>query len=303
MAWFKTDDKLPNHRKSRAVRKTHPSKRRDVAPFGIWVLAGAWSDDGFVPLEVLEDWDDEAKMLADRLVRAGMWHPTKRDGEPGYVFHDWADHNPSRDDNDPSKSGTFGNHMRWHVQRGTVEPTCDHCPSEPDEIADDRPDHRGDIGAISPRIAPDIAPDAENHRGESLPTRPDPTRTRPEPDQTLLLDESSETDRFDEFWSVYDKKRGRKKAEQKWRLALRKPGVTADLLIAAAGSYVDWQRQEGKHPEFTKDPATWLNGEHWTDERVVRAQPMSNVQQHLALARRLAEQEQGATIREIGERR
>ena len=166
MAWFKTDDKLPNHRKSRAVRKTHPNKNRDVAPFGIWVLAGAWSDDGFVPLEVLEDWDDDAAALAARLVKAGMWHPTKRDGEPGYVFHDWADHNPTKDDNDPSKSGTFGNHMRWHVQRQMVKADCDHCPSEHDEEAESIGANRGDI-----------APDAENDRGESLPSRPVPTRT------------------------------------------------------------------------------------------------------------------------------
>lgn len=81
-------------------------------------------------------------------------------------------------------------------------------------------------------------------------------------------DDATETtpDRFDEFWDTYDKKRGRKKAEQKYRLALKRPGVTADLLIAAAGSYVAAQQAKGKHPEYTKDPATWLHGEHWEDE-------------------------------------
>ena len=86
-----------------------------------------------------------------------------------------------------------------------------------------------------------------------------------------LPDESGETDspppdRFEEFWAVYDKKVGRKKAEQKYRVALRKRGVTPDMLIAAAIAYVSRQRGNGKHPEFTKDPATWLNGEHWEDE-------------------------------------
>lgn len=73
-------------------------------------------------------------------------------------------------------------------------------------------------------------------------------------------------DRFDEFWDTYDKKRDRKKAEQKYRVALRKPGVTADRLIAAASAYIGSQRRIGKHPEFTKDPATWLNNESWTNE-------------------------------------
>lgn len=71
--------------------------------------------------------------------------------------------------------------------------------------------------------------------------------------------------RFDEFWAAYDKKRGRKAAEQKYSRALRQ-GMTPDQLIAAASAYVGSLKRQGKHPEFTKDPATWLNGEHWNDE-------------------------------------
>lgn len=76
--------------------------------------------------------------------------------------------------------------------------------------------------------------------------------------------------RFEEFWDTYGKKVDRKKAEQKYKLALRKRGVTADLLISSARSYVEFQRREGKHPQFTKDPATWLNNESWTNELPAR---------------------------------
>ncbi len=107
--------------------------------------------------------------------------------------------------------------------------------------------------------------------------------------------------RFDEFWTTYDYKVGRKKAETAYRVALRKPGVTEETLIAAAASYIDWQRSEGKHPKYTKHPATWLNGEHWTDERVARPQPQTRVQEHLSLVQQLAAEE--ATVREIGQRR
>ncbi|MGZ4519745.1 MAG: hypothetical protein ACXVXW_04920 [Mycobacteriaceae bacterium] len=289
MAWFKTDDQLPDHRKARAVRKSHPSKRRDVSPFGIWVLAGAWSNDGFVPLEILEDWDDDAEALADRLVSAGLWHPTEREGEPGYVFHDWHDQNPAKDDNDPSSTGTFGNHVRWHVQRKVVVPDCRHCPTEPDEVsADDRPD-----------IAPMIAPDSETHRAESLPSRPDPIPDPTRPDRTTSSDESDHAlDRFDEFWDTYGHKVGRKKSEVAYRAALKKSGVTDDLLITAAAQYVAWCRETNT---YLKNPLTWLHGEHWTDERVARSQPLNNVQQHLDLARRLAAEEDGqATIYQIG---
>jgi hypothetical protein len=79
-------------------------------------------------------------------------------------------------------------------------------------------------------------------------------------------DDAKESDRFDEFWDAYDKKQGRKKAEQKYRIALRKPGVTPDVLIEAAAAYIARQRAKGSHPQFTKDATTWLNGEHWEDE-------------------------------------
>ena len=115
----------------------------------------------------------------------------------------------------------------------------------------------------------------------------------------------SETpERFDEFWNAYDHKIGRKKAVAAYRSALRKPGVTDDLLIASAASYVEWQRSEGKHPQFTKHPATWLNGEHWNDERVARAQPLTRVQEHLTLVQQLAAEEaEQPTLPQIGYQR
>lgn len=76
-----------------------------------------------------------------------------------------------------------------------------------------------------------------------------------------------EVNGFNDWWDTYDHKVGRKKAESAYRSALKKAGVTEDLLIAAAASYVAWVRSEGKHPQFTKHPSTWLNGEHWRDER------------------------------------
>ena len=108
--------------------------------------------------------------------------------------------------------------------------------------------------------------------------------------ETPSSDKSDHADRFDEFWDTYDKKVGRRKAEQKYRLALRKPGVTPELLINAAAAYIAWQRQNAKHPEFTKNPETWLNGEHWNDERVSRPPATTRVQEHLALVQRLSDE-------------
>lgn len=288
MAWFKIDDELPDNRKTRAVRKTHQNKARDVAPFGIWALAGAWSDDGFVPLEVLEDWDDDAETLATRLVKAGFWHRVKRDGEPGFVFHDWHVHNPAKAENDPSVTGTFGNHVRWHVQRQLVDPDCVHCPTEPDDLSAD----------IAPDSGSDSHPTSQTPLPESLPSRPDPTRARPEPEETTRASALVETDHFDEFWDTYAHKVGRKKAETAYKAALKKPGVTTDLLIASAAAYIDSQMADRKHPQFTKHPATWLTGEHWRDERVARPPARTRFQEHIALVQQLGEA--APTISQIG---
>jgi hypothetical protein len=160
--WFKVDDKLHDHRKTRRVRRSDTNKRRDVAPFGIWTLAGSWcganKTGGFIPLEVIEEWDDDAEVLAMRLVAAGLWSEDEVGGEAGYRFHDWADQNPNGED--PGDYGRRGNHIRWHAGRGVIDPTCDLCPPDdrPDIPPDDRPDiprdQRGDIRVDSSRPDP-----------------------------------------------------------------------------------------------------------------------------------------------------
>ena len=185
--WFRVDDKLPNHAKTRRVRKSHPSKRRDAAPFGLWVLAGAFSDDGFIPLEVLEDWDDDAEALADRLVLAGLWIGCEQAGEPGYRFHDWAAHNPV----DAATSGIYGNHKRWHVGGKKPSDECPLCISE--GLVAQKPVEKAEQQELSGRVAPESPPIIAPESGgciapDSLPDpiRPDPTR----PDPTILAGSS-----------------------------------------------------------------------------------------------------------------
>ena len=258
--WVKIDDRMHNHRKTRHVLRGDNDKSRDVAPMGLWVLAASWagqnSHDGWVPADELDRWDDDWEPLADRLVKAGYWWPEERDGEPGFGLVNWQEYNPSTGASD---SGAFGNHQRWHVNRGIVAPECALCPKEP------APDEVGSSGGIAPRFLAEIAPESE------IIALPDPTRPEPEPESKTSCASADaagakEADRFGEFWDAYDKKRDRKKAEQKWRLAIKKRGVTPDLLIDAATKYIANQRANGKHPEFTKDPTTWLNGECWNDE-------------------------------------
>ena len=140
--------------------------------------------------------------------------------------------------------------------------------------------------------------------GKGSPT-PAPTPTTTPADSSLspsLADATGETDdRFEEFWDAYDKKLDRKKAEQKYRTALKKPGVTPDLLIAAALQYVTWERANNNGGRYIKHATTWLEGECWNDERAARQPPRTRVQEHLALVQQLATQDQPAHL-QIGQR-
>lgn len=125
MPWFKVDDKLHDHRKQRKAGKS---------AMGVWVLAGSWSadnrQDGFVPAEVLARWG--TRRDAERLVLAGFWETAEKNGEQGWQFRDWADYQPTAEDSRlaseaKGQGGTFGNHKRWHKDRGITNPDCRFC--------------------------------------------------------------------------------------------------------------------------------------------------------------------------------
>lgn len=92
MPWFKVDDRMPDHAKTR---------KAGTSAIGLWALAGAWSSgnltDGFVPKEIAKRWDSSGK-LSKKLVEAGLWLTDEVDGEAGFRFHDWDEHQPSRTD-------------------------------------------------------------------------------------------------------------------------------------------------------------------------------------------------------------
>lgn len=85
--WFKVDDALAMHMKAFMAGNR---------ALGLWVRAGSWSmhqlSNGFIPREVVQalggDWDDAAG-----LINAGLW----QEAEGGYMFHDWAEYQPTRE--------------------------------------------------------------------------------------------------------------------------------------------------------------------------------------------------------------
>ena len=111
------------------------------------------------------------------------------------------------------------------------------------------------------------------------------------PDSGFPLTESIKIDPlfgFDEFWSVYDKKVSRAKAEKEWA----KIAVNNDLLntiIVAARNYVKSKPDK----QFRKDPERWLKNRGWEDEIVVSTS-LGNESEKDRANRILAQQIQGA---------
>lgn len=99
--------------------------------------------------------------------------------------------------------------------------------------------------------------------GESLTVKKAGTaagkETHEQPSKTLA------EKRFDEFWTAYPKKVGKKAAWSSWN-KLRPDAELHDKIMTAIGkarATDQWQRENGR---FIPNPATWLNQGRWDDE-------------------------------------
>lgn len=68
---------------------------------------------------------------------------------------------------------------------------------------------------------------------------------------------------FDDWWNAYDKKCGRKKAEARWD---RLPSFEKIACMKATPAYV----QATPDKAYRKHPLTYLNGECWNDEIIIK---------------------------------
>lgn len=83
--------------------------------------------------------------------------------------------------------------------------------------------------------------------------------TREQPSKTLA------ERRFDEFWTAYPKKVGKKAAQASWN-KLKPDTELYDKIMTAIGkarATEQWQRENGR---FIPNPTTWLNQGRWDDE-------------------------------------
>jgi hypothetical protein len=74
---------------------------------------------------------------------------------------------------------------------------------------------------------------------------------------------SEPPDEFDEFWSIYPRRKCKKAARIAYDRARRRHWKREEIL---AGVMRYAEECCGTDPRFIAHPATWLNGERWTDE-------------------------------------
>jgi hypothetical protein len=88
MAWFKLDDRWHSHRKVIGL---------SLAARGLWATLGSWCaselNGGRVPEKVVKHFGGTPRLVTE-LVESGLWVRA----DDGYQFHDWSDHQPSKED-------------------------------------------------------------------------------------------------------------------------------------------------------------------------------------------------------------
>ena len=94
---------------------------------------------------------------------------------------------------------------------------------------------------------------------------------------------------FDRWYPVYPRRSARRAAFKSYKQA-RSRGTTPETLLHGAKRYA--AQRAGQDPQFTKMPATWLNGDCWLDEPEIQladipAAPSGNAE-GLSMAERIA---------------
>lgn len=69
---------------------------------------------------------------------------------------------------------------------------------------------------------------------------------------------------FARFWDAYPKRLSKKEARKTW-LKLNPPSALVDRMVDALAWQVPTYRWDGDKWDYAPYPASWLNGERWTD--------------------------------------
>lgn len=192
MTWFKVDDSFYDHPKVFDLPDT---------AVALWTRAGCWSarngTGGHIPARLPNRLCEDPDTAVQALIDAGLWERVKGGG---YRFHDWDDYQPTRDEaasarTKKSSGGRLGNHRRWHVARGVIDPRCPYCTTDRTDRTDAGTDGGSDRGSDAYPM-----PDATGHKRHPQAVSTGPvngvTDTEPQVNGTPVSDIRSVSDRI-----------------------------------------------------------------------------------------------------------
>ena len=117
------------------------------------------------------------------------------------------------------------------------------------------------------------------HGGSKTEVEPEPTNHYP--------------DAFEDWWNLYPRKQGKRKALAEWRRAVKR--VSKDELNSKTQRFADFHNHQGTDKQYIPLPTTWLNRDGWDDELIPRtqtshsgAEPKSKSQRYIELGERMA---------------
>ena len=245
MAWLKVEQSLREHRKilalAEALRISEPQAVGHLVYLWLWALDNI--SDGILPksskiIAKVCDWSGHADRFVQALIDAELVDSTEGD----LTIHDWQDYSgrllKQREDK--------RNLMRERRAKASES------ASQPDDNA--APACRNGAGTVPElcRNGDGSVPHLEKSREEK----------RREEKNKHLSTGAGPADDFDAFWTLYPRKEGKGQARRAFTSAAKKIGANA--VIDGLKSHLE--ALKAKERQFIPLPATWLNGERWTDE-------------------------------------
>lgn len=148
----------------------------------------------------------------------------------------------------------------------------------------------------SPSAAPDSLSCSVEHNSHGSGSRrtasPSPSTKKSAAVGCKAIADTEYTSAFEEFWSLYPRKKGKKNAYKAWKKLNVDPPLLAVILKAVRD-----QKQPGgplaEDPDsgykYVKYPQGWLSGGHWEDEVEIGPEPTNAFETHEATEEELRE--------------
>ena len=119
----------------------------------------------------------------------------------------------------------------------------------------------------------------DEHGGSKTEVEPEPTNHYP--------------DAFEDWWNLYPRKQGKRKALAEWRRATKR--ITRQELNEKTQHFADFHQRQGTDKQYIPLPTTWLNRDGWDDELIPRTttshgspETKSKSQRYIELGERMA---------------